>query len=67
MNQPQTPLNIEQTFPLLQLNQLAEQEDHSTLKRGNPVTQTSEDSLDNKSIYEVQLLTDGGGKQDDRD
>ena len=27
-------LNIEQTFPLLQLNQLTEQESHSTLKRG---------------------------------
>ncbi len=27
-------LNIEQTFPLPQLNQLAEQESHSTLKRG---------------------------------
>jgi len=27
-------LNIEQSFPLLQLNQLAEQESHSTLKRG---------------------------------
>jgi hypothetical protein len=34
MNQPQTTLNIEQTFPLFQLNQLAEQESHSTLKRG---------------------------------
>ncbi len=29
MNQPQTTLNIEQTFPLLQLNQLAEQEGHN--------------------------------------
>ena len=29
MNQPQTTLNIEQTFPLLQLNQLAEQESHN--------------------------------------
>ena len=27
-------LNIEQTLSLLQLNQLAEQESHSTLKRG---------------------------------
>jgi hypothetical protein len=34
MNQHQTTLNIEQTFPLLRLNQLAEQENHSTLKRG---------------------------------
>ncbi len=34
MNQSQTILNIEQAFPLLQLNQLAEQENHSTLKRG---------------------------------
>jgi len=34
MNQPQTTLNIEQAFPLLQLNQLAERENHSTLKRG---------------------------------
>ena len=29
MNQPQTTLNIEQTLPLLQLNQLAEQESHN--------------------------------------
>jgi len=29
VNQPQTTLNIEQTFPLLQLNQLAEQEGHN--------------------------------------
>ena len=29
MTQPQTPLNIEQTFPLLPLNQLAEQESHN--------------------------------------
>ncbi len=34
VSQYQTTLNIEQTFPLLQLNQLAEQESHSTLKRG---------------------------------
>jgi|GEM_PF-2065312 len=34
MNQLQTTLNIEQTFLLLQLNQLAEQESQSTLKRG---------------------------------
>jgi hypothetical protein len=34
MNQPPTTLNIEQTFPLLQLNQLAEWKNHSTLKRG---------------------------------
>ena len=31
MNEPQTTLNIEQTFPLLELNQLAEQENRSTL------------------------------------
>ena len=31
MKQPQTILNIEQTFPPLQLNQLAEQENRSTL------------------------------------
>jgi hypothetical protein len=29
VNQLQTTLNIEQTFPLLQLNQLAEQESHN--------------------------------------
>jgi len=32
---PEHPrFNIGQTFPLLELNQLAEQESHSTLKRG---------------------------------
>jgi len=32
---PEHPrFNIEQTFPLLQLNQLAERANHSTLKRG---------------------------------